>query len=81
MQESEKLIQFRLQQRQAEERIERMKQGDQLAYEDELVSLKEMRMSKFPRIWGDAISRRTNQVLQLAEEFSKEIAPKFRELP
>jgi hypothetical protein len=81
MQESEALIQFRLQRSQAEERIQRMGQGDQSAFEEELISLKEMRMSKFPRVWGDAINCRTHQALQLAEEFYKEFAPKFRELP
>ncbi len=81
MQESETLLQFRLQKRQAEERIQRMEQGDQSAFEEELESLKDMRKRAKFRHAGDAIYCRTHQALQLAEEFYKDFAPKFRELP
>lgn len=81
MQESELLIQFRHQLFQADKRIQRMEQGEQLAFEEELESLKNMRERAKFRIWGDIIYRRTHQVIQLAEEFCKEMAPKFRELP
>lgn len=78
---SEGLIQFQLQKKQAAERIDRMKQGDRSAFEEELKSLKDMRERALFRHAGDEIYCRTQEVIQLADEFSKEFSFEFRGLP
>ncbi len=77
---TETLEQFQLKKIQAGDRLQRMEQGDQIAFEEEFIALINMKIRAKFRHAGDEIYCRVNTVIPLAEKFSKEFAQKFRAL-